>query len=332
MNTIATQSYENGSDLTVAALYHFTNLNNLQDKQSDLEIICKNNSILGTLLLATEGINGTIAGSTQGIQIVVDHIKNWEEISDLELKYSFSSHQNFNRLKIKIKDEIVTMGKGDINVKEESGTYVDPKDWNNLISQEDVIVIDARNEYEVSMGQFSGAIDPKTDTFRQFPNWADQLSRDSDTPKKVAMYCTGGIRCEKASSYMKTLGFDEVFHLKGGILKYLEVIPEEESLWSGECFVFDDRVSLVHGLEEGEYSLCYGCQDPVSPKDRNSDLYEAGVSCPSCYNTLSEQKKNNLREREKQFRLAQERGQFHLGDKSNSKKRYERRKKNNFQN
>ena len=327
MNTIATQSYENGSDLTVAALYHFTNLNNLQDKQSDLEIICKNNSILGTLLLATEGINGTIAGSTQGIQIAVDHIKNWEEISDLELKYSFSSHQNFNRLKIKIKDEIVTMGKGDINVKEESGTYVDPKDWNNLISQEDVIVIDARNEYEVSMGQFSGAIDPKTDTFRQFPNWADQLSRDSDTPKKVAMYCTGGIRCEKASSYMKTLGFDEVFHLKGGILKYLEVIPEEESLWSGECFVFDDRVSLVHGLEEGEYSLCYGCQDPVSPKDRNSDLYEAGVSCPSCYNTLSEQKKNNLREREKQFRLAQERGQFHLGDKSNSKKRYERRKK-----
>ena len=327
MNTIATQSYENGSDLTVAALYHFTNLNNLQDKQRDLEIICKNNSILGTLLLATEGINGTIAGSTQGIQIVVDHIKNWEEISDLELKYSFSSHQNFNRLKIKIKDEIVTMGKGDINVKEESGTYVDPKDWNNLISQEDVIVIDARNEYEVSMGQFSGAIDPKTDTFRQFPNWADQLSRDSDTPKKVAMYCTGGIRCEKASSYMKTLGFDEVFHLKGGILKYLEVIPEEESLWSGECFVFDDRVSLVHGLEEGEYSLCYGCQDPVSPKDRNSDLYEAGVSCPSCYNTLSEQKKNNLREREKQFRLAQERGQFHLGDKSNSKKRYERRKK-----
>ena len=327
MNTIATQSYENGSDLTVAALYHFTNLNNLLDKQSDLEIICKNNSILGTLLLATEGINGTIAGSTQGIQIVVDHIKNWEEISDLELKYSFSSHQNFNRLKIKIKDEIVTMGKGDINVKEESGTYVDPKDWNNLISQEDVIVIDARNEYEVSMGQFSGAIDPKTDTFRQFPNWADQLSRDSDTPKKVAMYCTGGIRCEKASSYMKTLGFDEVFHLKGGILKYLEVIPEEESLWSGECFVFDDRVSLVHGLEEGEYSLCYGCQDPVSPKDRNSDLYEAGVSCPSCYNTLSEQKKNNLREREKQFRLAQERGQFHLGDKSNSKKRYERRKK-----
>ena len=327
MNTIATQSYENGSDLTVAALYHFTNLNNLLDKQSDLEIICKNNSILGTLLLATEGINGTIAGSTQGIQIVVDHIKNWEEISDLELKYSLSSHQNFNRLKIKIKDEIVTMGKGDINVKEESGTYVDPKDWNNLISQEDVIVIDARNEYEVSMGQFSGAIDPKTDTFRQFPNWADQLSRDSDTPKKVAMYCTGGIRCEKASSYMKTLGFDEVFHLKGGILKYLEVIPEEESLWSGECFVFDDRVSLVHGLEEGEYSLCYGCQDPVSPKDRNSDLYEAGVSCPSCYNTLSEQKKNNLREREKQFRLAQERGQFHLGDKSNSKKRYERRKK-----
>ena len=327
MNTISTQSYENGSDLSVAALYHFTNLNKLQDKQSDLEIICKNNSILGTLLLATEGINGTIAGSTQGIQIVVDHIKNWEEISDLELKYSFSSHQNFNRLKIKIKDEIVTMGKGDINVKEESGTYVDPKDWNNLISQEDVIVIDARNEYEVSMGQFAGAIDPKTDTFRQFPNWADQLSRDSDTPKKVAMYCTGGIRCEKASSYMKTLGFDEVFHLKGGILKYLEVIPEEESLWSGECFVFDDRVSLVHGLEEGEYSLCYGCQDPVSPKDRNSDLYEAGVSCPSCYNTLSEQKKNNLREREKQFRLAQERGQFHLGDKSNSKKRYERRKK-----
>ena len=327
MNTPSTQSYKDGADLLVAALYHFTKLTNLDEKQVALEQICKSNSILGTLLLADEGINGTIAGNKDGIKNVVNYISEWPEISELELKYSFSSHQNFNRLKVRIKDEIVTMGKGDINVQEESGTYVDPKDWNNLISQEDVIVIDARNEYEVSMGQFAGAIDPKTDTFRQFPNWADQLNQQPDFPKKVAMYCTGGIRCEKASSYMKTLGFDEVFHLKGGILKYLEVVPEEESLWEGECFVFDDRVSLVHGLEEGEYSLCYGCQDPVSPKDRESEFYEAGVSCPSCHNTLSEQKKINLREREKQFRLAQERGQYHLGDKSNSKKRYERRSK-----
>ncbi|MCH2310640.1 MAG: rhodanese-related sulfurtransferase [SAR202 cluster bacterium] len=327
MNTPSTQSYEDGADLLVAALYHFTKLTNLDEKQVALEQICKSNSILGTLLLADEGINGTIAGNKNGIKNVVNYISEWPEISELELKYSFSSHQNFNRLKVRIKDEIVTMGKGDINVKEHSGTYVDPKDWNELIARDDVILIDARNEYEVAMGQFEGAIDPKTDTFRQFPSWADQLNQQPDSPKKVAMYCTGGIRCEKASSYMKTLGFDEVFHLKGGILKYLEVVPEEESLWEGECFVFDDRVSLVHGLEEGEYSLCYGCQDPVSPKDRESEFYEAGVSCPSCHNTLSEQKKINLREREKQFRLAQERGQYHLGDKSNSKKRYERRSK-----
>ena len=327
MNTQSTQSYEDGADLLVAALYHFTKLTNLDEKQVALEQICKSNSILGTLLLADEGINGTIAGNKNGIKNVVNYISEWPEISELELKYSFSSHQNFNRLKVRIKDEIVTMGKGDINVKEHSGTYVDPKDWNELIARDDVILIDARNEYEVAMGQFEGAIDPKTDTFRQFPSWADQLNQQPDSPKKVAMYCTGGIRCEKASSYMKTLGFDEVFHLKGGILKYLEVVPEEESLWEGECFVFDDRVSLVHGLEEGEYSLCYGCQDPVSPKDRESEFYEAGVSCPSCHNTLSEQKKINLREREKQFRLAQERGQYHLGDKSNSKKRYERRSK-----
>ena len=327
MNTPSTQSYEDGADLLVAALYHFTKLTNLDEKQVALEQICKSNSILGTLLLADEGINGTIAGNKNGIKNVVNYISEWPEISELELKYSFSSHQNFNRLKVRIKDEIVTMGKGDINVKEHSGTYVDPKDWNELIARDDVILIDARNEYEVAMGQFEGAIDPKTDTFRQFPSWADQLNQQPDSPKKVAMYCTGGIRCEKASSYMKTLGFDEVFHLKGGILKYLEVVPEEESLWEGECFVFDDRVSLVHGLEEGEYSLCYGCQDPVSPKDRESEFYEAGVSCASCHNTLSEQKKINLREREKQFRLAQERGQYHLGDKSNSKKRYERRSK-----
>ena len=327
MNTVSTQSYEDGADLLVAALYHFTHLTNLDEKQIDLEKICKSNSILGTLLLANEGINGTIAGNEDGIKNVVDHISKWQEISELELKYSFSSHQNFNRLKVRIKDEIVTMGMGDINVKEQSGTYVDPKDWNELISQDDVILIDTRNEYEVAMGQFKGAIDPETDTFRQFPNWADQLNQHPDSPKKVAMYCTGGIRCEKASSYMKTLGFDEVFHLEGGILKYLEVVPGEESLWEGECFVFDDRVSLVHGLEEGEYSLCYGCQDPVSPKDRESKYYEAGVSCPSCHNSLSEEKKINLREREKQFRLAQERGQYHLGVKSNSKKRYERRSK-----
>ena len=327
MNTPSSQSYEDGADLLVAALYHFTKLTNLDEKQVALEQICKSNSILGTLLLADEGINGTIAGNKNGIKNVVNYISEWPEISELELKYSFSSHQNFNRLKVRIKDEIVTMGKGNINVKEHSGTYVDPKDWNELIARDDVILIDARNEYEVAMGQFEGAIDPKTDTFRQFPSWADQLNQQPDSPKKVAMYCTGGIRCEKASSYMKTLGFDEVFHLKGGILKYLEVVPEEESLWEGECFVFDDRVSLVHGLEEGEYSLCYGCQDPVSPKDRESELYEAGVSCPSCHNTLSEQKKINLRAPEKQFRLAQERGQYHLGDKSNSKKRYERRSK-----
>ena len=233
----------------------------------------------------------------------------------MQVKYSTSTHDNFNRMKVKIKDEIVTMEVGSIDVSEQSGQYVEPKDWDEFIRRKDVIVIDARNNYETSIGKFANSVDPDTDSFKQFPAWADEFySRNADNSNtKIAMYCTGGIRCEKATAYMRQLGFQEIYHLQGGILKYLEEIPEEESLWEGECFVFDDRVSLKHGLSEGSYSLCYSCQEPVSQEDKTSPMYEEGVSCPSCHGGISEDRLMRSRERQKQILLSKERGEKHIG-------------------
>lgn len=301
---------------TIAALYHFAKIEKLEEKKNSVLEMCRSHGIRGTIILAKEGVNGTISGSHDGIKTVLKHLKSWPGIDDIEIKYSFSDKSNFNRMKVKVKDEIVTMGKPNIDPTINAGTYVEPSDWNDLISREDVMVIDTRNTFEFDVGRFKGAVNPITKEFNQFPDWADSLSSKSDKPNAVAMYCTGGIRCEKATTYMKNIGFNEVYHLKGGILKYLEEIPENDSLWEDECFVFDQRVSLKHGLVEGDYMLCYGCQNPLSPEDRESPMFELGVSCPKCDGVLSQRDRERFRERQLQIRLARERGESHLKDNS----------------
>lgn len=310
-------------DYTVAALYHFARIENPAVKKEPLLALCRNEGVRGTLILAEEGINGTIDGTASAIQAVLAHLHSWPGIDGIEVKYSYSNRQNFSRMKVKIKDEIVTMGKPYIDSNDNAGTYVDPSEWNEIIEREDVLVIDTRNSFEFEVGRFKGAVDPVTEKFTQFPDWADLLASGPNKPNAVAMYCTGGIRCEKATVYMKDIGFDEVYHLKGGILKYLEEIPEEESLWEDECFVFDHRVSLKHGLVEGEYMLCYGCQNPISPADRESPMFEEGVSCPHCDDSLSNEDRARFRERQLQIRLARERGDTHLNDNA-AKKPYKK--------
>ena len=305
--------------LVVAALYQFTEIYDLPQKQSDLLSICRSRNVRGTLILATEGINGTISGRGHHIKTVIQHIIDWPEIADLDVKYSSSTDQNFNRVKVKIKKEIVTMGVSRVNAKKDAGKHVEAKDWNKLISREDIALIDVRNKFEIEVGRFKGSIGPNTDSFSDFPDWVTQHSTELAGKPAIAMYCTGGIRCERASAYMKSMGFGEIYHLKGGILKYLEEIAAPESLWEGECFVFDDRVSLTHGLEEGAYTLCYGCQDPLTEQDRESQFFEDGVTCPKCYNVLSDSKKARSRERQKQISIARSRGTNHLGSKANHK-------------
>ena len=306
--------------LVVAALYQFTELSDLHKKKREILALCKSREVRGTLILATEGINGTITGKTGSIKVVIERICAWNEIEDLDIKYSRSLGQNFNRIKVKIKKEIVTMGVSPINAGENAGTHVDAKDWNRLISRKNVTLIDIRNKFEIEVGRFKESINPETDSFSEFPNWVDQHSSELAEQPTIAMYCTGGIRCEKASAYMKSVGFKKIYHLKGGILKYLEETPNSESLWEGECFVFDNRVSLKHGLEEGAYTLCYGCQEPLSERDRESDFYEEGVTCPKCYHILSDSKKASSRERQRQISIARSRGTQHLGSKPGQSK------------
>ena len=265
------------------------------------------------MILADEGINGTITGESVAVDLVLDEIRKWPEIETLEVKYSKSSMSNFRRLKIKQKKEIVTMGRTDVDAESVSGEYISPKDWNDFVQRDDVILIDARNEYETMIGHFKNAIDPQTETFTEFPEWITGFIDQNIEDKKIAMYCTGGIRCEKASSYLKSKGIEDVYQLQGGILKYLEEVPEEDSLWQGECFVFDQRVSIKHDLVEGKYQLCFSCQFPVSNDDLDSPFYEEGVTCENCYDSLTEEQKISRRERQKQILLSRDRGEIHLG-------------------
>ena len=300
-----------------AALYKFVTLENYAALQAPIHKACEAHHIKGTILLAREGINGTIAGLPENIYKVLDFLRTEAafegKFATLEHKESFADEHPFYRMKVKLKKEIVTMGVPSVNPNNTVGTYVKPEDWNALISRQDVIVLDTRNDYEVHIGTFKGAVDPKTTTFREFPEYIAQ-NLDKTKHKKVAMFCTGGIRCEKASSYMLEQGFDEVYHLQGGILKYLETVPESESLWQGECFVFDQRVAVKHGLAEGDYDQCYACRMPLSPAELESPQYTAGISCPHCYNSLTEEKKKSLTERQKQVILAKERGEQHIGE------------------
>ncbi|MDX3927720.1 MAG: rhodanese-related sulfurtransferase [Shinella sp.] len=296
----------------VAALYHFVSVPRFESLREPLQRLCEENGVKGTLLLAHEGINGTIAGPDAGIGTVLSWLRAQPEFQALEHKESRASKMPFLRMKVRLKKEIVTMGVEDIDPGRSVGTYVAPQDWNALISDPDTIVIDTRNDYETAIGTFKGAVDPKTKTFREFPEWVRRNTGLHNKPK-IAMYCTGGIRCEKATAFMKEQGFDEVYHLKGGILKYLEEVPEEESLWEGACFVFDERVSVTHGLKEGEHRLCRACRQPLTAEEVASPLFEPGVSCPHCHESRSEEDRLRFRQRQKQMELARKRGVRHLG-------------------
>jgi UPF0176 protein len=299
-------------NLVVAALYRFAPLAGLDRMREEIARACKTHNICGTLLLAPEGINGTIAGSREGIDAILAFLRAYPALKELEHKESHAEGEPFYRMKVRIKKEIVTIGIPDVNPNEVVGTYLEPEEWNKVISAPDTILIDTRNDYEVQVGTFKGAINPQTETFRAFPDYVKK-HLDNQKHKKVAMFCTGGIRCEKASAYMKKLGFEEVYHLKGGILKYLEKMPEEKSLWQGECFVFDQRVTVKHGLALGTYELCPSCRHPVSAEDRQSPKFIEGVACPHCHDTLTEERKAAAAERQKQIKLAEARGEKHIG-------------------
>lgn len=296
----------------VAALYKFAPLDDFAMMQKPLLDLCQKHGVKGTLLLAHEGINGTVAGTREGIDALLAHLTSSPLLADLEHKESFATDMPFYRMKVRLKKEIVTIGLPEVNPNVQVGTYVKPEAWNDIINDPDVIVLDTRNDYEVDVGSFKGAVNPNTKTFREFPEFV-QKYLDPKKQKKVAMFCTGGIRCEKASSYMLAAGFEEVYHLQGGILKYLENVPEEESLWEGECFVFDQRVAVKHGLEEGDTDLCHGCRRPLTLEDRQSPHYQPGVTCSYCHDVLSEEQKNSARQRQYQIDLARKRNEKHLG-------------------
>lgn len=298
--------------LTVAALYHFTRFPDPAALRPGLLEACEVNGVKGSLLLAREGINGTIAGPRLGIDAVLAAIRALPGCGDLEHKESHAGEMPFGRMKVRLKREIVTMGQPDVDPTARTGHYVQAADWNALISDPDTVVIDTRNDYEVAIGTFHGAVDPGTRSFGAFPAWW-QENRDRFIGKRIAMFCTGGIRCEKSTNYLLGQGLNEVYHLKGGILKYLEDVPEAESLWQGECFVFDDRVSVGHGLKPGGFSSCGACRRPVRPEDRTHPAFEEGTCCPACVGEYSAADRARFRERQHQMELAAKRGNLHLG-------------------
>ena len=299
---------------TIHAFYKFVALPDYKELQQPLLTCCLENDIIGTILLAEEGINGTIAGPAAGLQALWDFVHQDARFDGMDLKQSKTETLPFYRIKVRLKKEIVTLGAAGIDPTLQVGQYVEPEQWNELIRDPEVLLIDTRNEYETAVGTFEGAVDPHTNSFREFPDYVDRELDPARTPR-VAMFCTGGIRCEKASALMLQRGFKEVYHLKGGILNYLEKVPEENSTWNGECFVFDNRVTVDHHLERGHYDLCHACRMPISEQDKKQPEYEPGVSCPACIRQLDPDRRVRLMEREKQQRLARERGERHLGQR-----------------
>lgn len=296
----------------VAALYRFVCLEDFEDLRAPLLAFCEARGIRGTLLLAEEGINGTIAGTEQAISEVLAYLRSDNRLADLDCKFSYNTDRPFLRMKVKLKKEIVTMGRPGIDPNQCVGRYASPEQWNALVDDPECLVIDTRNDYEVEIGTFQGAINPNTTSFREFPEWVEE-NLDPSKHKKVAMFCTGGIRCEKSTSLLVSMGFEDVWHLQGGILNYLEKTPVEQTRWDGECFVFDSRVSVDHHLEKGSYDQCYACRFPIDDAQKASDLYVPGVSCPRCHDAHSEQQKQRFTERQKQISLAKARGEVHIG-------------------
>ncbi len=305
-----------------AALYKFVELPDFADLQAPLLAVCKAHGIKGTLLLAAEGINGTIAGLPDDLKAVLTYLREDPRLKELEHKESWASAMPFYRMKVRLKKEIVTLGVPDVHPALNAGQYVKPGDWNALIEQPGVVLVDTRNDYEVSIGTFAAAVNPATGSFSELPAWVDRemqsggaLAEVDGVKPKVAMFCTGGIRCEKSTAFLKSKGFEEVYHLEGGILKYLETVPEATSRWQGQCFVFDERVSVGHGLAQGSLALCRSCRDPLTELAKASSLYERGVSCPGCYAHTTDVQKAGYRQRQKQVDLAAARKHAHIGNK-----------------
>ena len=294
------------------ALYKFVALPNYGSIRHPLLKIMTDNQVFGTLLLASEGINGTISGTRASIDTVLHWLAQQPGLDNIDTKESIDDNIPFYRTKVKLKKEIVTMGVEGIDPNQVVGTYVKPADWNALLSDPDVLVVDTRNNYEVEIGTFKDAVNPNTTSFREFPAWATE-NIEPDKTKKIAMFCTGGIRCEKSTAYMKEQGFDEVYHLEGGILKYLEEVPKEQTLWQGECFVFDNRVAVDHDLKRGSYDQCHACRMPITEQEKTLDTYQEGLSCHHCFGTLTEEQKQRFSQRQKQMELAKARGEEHIG-------------------
>lgn len=300
--------------IIVCALYKFVTLDDYESIRQPLLTFMLERDIRGTLLLASEGINGTVAGTREAIDQLLDHLKSDSRLADLDYKESTDETNPFYRTKVRLKKEIVTLGIEGINPLQTVGTYVEPKDWNELISDPETLLIDTRNNYEIGIGTFKNSVNPNTDTFREFPEYVRE-NLDPLKHQKVAMFCTGGIRCEKSTAYLKEQGFEGVYHLKGGILKYLEEVPVAESLWEGECFVFDNRVAVDHSLAKGDYDQCHACRMPITEEDKQSEQYEKGISCPHCHDKSSAEQKLRFQERERQIELAQKRNEEHIGGK-----------------
>ena len=298
-----------------AAFYRFVTLDDTPVLRTQLLATCAAHQVKGNVLLATEGINGTIAGPVDGVRAVLAWLRSDPRLAALPHKEALGTRDPFYRMKVSLKREIVTLGVPDVQPAQNAGTYVSPQEWNQLIRQPDVVVVDTRNDYEVAIGSFQGAIDPLTHSFSEFPQWVERNQALLRGKSKVAMFCTGGIRCEKSTAYLRHLGFDEVYHLDGGILQYLETVPEEESLWQGECFVFDERVAVGHGLQPGHYTLCRSCRLPLNAADRASPLFVEGVSCPHCHGKTTATQKQAYAERQRQMVLAAERDQAHVGQR-----------------
>jgi UPF0176 protein len=298
--------------MVVCALYKFVRLDDYESMRGPLLEFMKDREICGTLLLAAEGINGTVAGSREAVDQLLDYLRSDPRLAELDYKESFDDTNPFYRTKVRLKKEIVTLGVEGIDPLQTTGTYVAPGDWNALISDPETVLIDTRNDYEIGIGTFRNAINPQTESFREFPEYVEK-NLDPSRHRKVAMFCTGGIRCEKSTAYLKELGFENVYHLKGGILKYLEEVPQEESLWEGECFVFDNRVAVGHSLDKSDYDQCHACRMPITEADKQSEQYQQGVSCPHCHERNSEERKARFKERERQIQLARARGETHIG-------------------
>lgn len=299
-------------NITVCALYKFVRLSRFEALRDPLIATMTKHDVKGTLLLAEEGINGTIAGPKSGIEQVLKFLAQDPCLKDISCKVSYNDENPFHRTKVKLKKEIVTMGIEGIDPNHVVGTYVKPKDWNALISDPEVLLVDTRNDYEVEIGTFKHAVNPNTETFREFPDYVKN-NLDKNKHKKVAMFCTGGIRCEKSTAYLKEQGFEDVYHLEGGILQYLEDVPSDETLWEGECFVFDGRVAVNHDLEQGQYDQCFACRFPITEEEKLGEHYIKGVSCHRCHDKVTEQQRHRYLERQRQIDLAEQRGEKHIG-------------------